>query len=48
MAAVACVGERPGLDYGGVDFSVLPDRRVLVFVANATVVLRRVNAHMQA
>jgi hypothetical protein len=39
LAAVAAVGERLGLDYGGVDFSVLPDGRVLVFEANATMVV---------
>jgi len=36
LAAVAAVGERLGLDYGGIDFSVLADGRVLVFEANAT------------
>jgi tetratricopeptide (TPR) repeat protein len=35
-AAVCAIGERLDLDYGGVDFSVLPDGRVLVFEANAT------------
>ncbi len=35
-ASIAAVGERLGLDYAGVDFSVLPDGRVLVFEANAT------------
>jgi tetratricopeptide (TPR) repeat protein len=36
MAAVAAIGERLGLDYGGVDFSLTADGRVLVFEANAT------------
>jgi hypothetical protein len=36
MTAVAQIGRRLDLDYAGVDFSVLPDGRVLVFEANAT------------
>jgi Flp pilus assembly protein TadD len=36
MAAVERIGQALGLDYCGVDFSVLPDGRVLVFEANAT------------
>ncbi len=36
FAAVQQIGERLDLDYAGVDFSVLPDGRVLVFEANAT------------
>ena len=39
MAALAAIGARLGLDYAGVDFSVLPDGRVLVFEANATMVV---------
>lgn len=39
LAAVAAVGEGLGLDYGGIDFSVLADGRVLVFEANATMVV---------
>jgi glutathione synthase/RimK-type ligase-like ATP-grasp enzyme len=35
-AAIRRLGERLGLDYCGVDFSILPDGRVLVFEANAT------------
>jgi tetratricopeptide (TPR) repeat protein len=34
--AVCTIGERLDLDYCGVDFSILPDGRVLVFEANAT------------
>ena len=33
-AAVAAIGERLDLDYAGVDFSLLPDGRILVFEAN--------------
>ena len=36
MTAVTAIGERLDLDYAGVDFSVMPDGRVLVFEANAT------------
>ena len=36
MAAIAEIGRRLDLDYAGVDFSVLPDGRLLVFEANAT------------
>jgi Tetratricopeptide repeat len=39
LAAVTAVGERLGFDYGGIDFSVLADGRVLVFEANATMVV---------
>ena len=35
-AAVRAIGERLDLDYGGVDFSILPNGKVLVFEANAT------------
>lgn len=34
--AIGRIGERLDLDYCGLDFSVLPDGRVLVFEANAT------------
>jgi hypothetical protein len=36
MRAVAAIGRRLDLDYGGIDFTVLPDGQVLVFEANAT------------
>jgi hypothetical protein len=36
MAAIAAIGRRLDFDYGGVDFTVLADGRVLVFEANAT------------
>ena len=38
-AAVRRIGERLDLDYCGLDFSVLPDGRVLVFEANATMLV---------
>jgi len=37
--AIAGIGQRLGLDYGGIDFTVLPDGRVLVFEANATMLV---------
>lgn len=39
MAAVRAIGARLDLEYAGVDFSVLPDGRVLVFEANATMLV---------
>ena len=36
MQALECIGQVMDLDYAGVDFSVLPDGRLLVFEANAT------------
>lgn len=33
--ALAAIGQRLGLDYAGIDFSGLPDQRLLVFEANA-------------
>ena len=39
MAAVDEIGRRLGLDYAGVDFSLLPDGRLLVFEANATMLV---------
>lgn len=41
MAALRTLGERLGLDYAGVDFSLLPDGRLLVFEANATMLVHR-------
>jgi len=40
-AAVGEIGRRLDLDYCGVDFSILPDGRVLVFEANATMLVHR-------
>jgi hypothetical protein len=39
MTALACLGERMGFDYAGVDFGLAPDGSVLVFEANATVTI---------
>jgi hypothetical protein len=39
MRAVAAIGERIGLDFCGLDFSVLPDGQVLVFEANAAMLV---------
>jgi glutathione synthase/RimK-type ligase-like ATP-grasp enzyme len=36
MAAIEAMGKRLDLDYAGVDFSILPDGRLLIFEANAT------------
>ena len=40
-AAISAIGRRLNLDYGGIDFSLLPDGRVLVFEANATMLVHR-------
>ena len=40
-AAVAAIGRRLDMDYGGIDFAVLHDGRVLVFEANATMLVHR-------
>ena len=53
-AALAAVGRRLDLDYCGADFSLLPDGRVLLFEANATMLvhpetepaLERKNVHI--
>jgi len=39
MASVEAIGRRLDLDYAGVDFSILRDGRVLVFEANATMLV---------
>jgi tetratricopeptide (TPR) repeat protein len=41
MRAVNAIGRRLDLDYGGVDFTLLPDGRVLLFEANATMLVHR-------
>jgi tetratricopeptide (TPR) repeat protein len=41
MAAIGEVGRRLDLDYAGLDFSLLADGRVLVFEANATMLVHR-------
>ena len=37
--ALAAIGARLDLDYGGIDYTLLPDGRVLVFEANATMLI---------
>ena len=39
LAAIRAIGRRLDLDYGGIDFSLLPDGKVLVFEANATMLV---------
>lgn len=39
MAALGAIGARLDLDFAGVDFSILPDGRLLVFEANATMLV---------
>jgi tetratricopeptide (TPR) repeat protein len=39
MRAIEAVGSRMDLDYAGIDFSILPDGRILVFEANATMLV---------
>ena len=39
MAALRSIGERLDLDFAGIDFAVLPDGRILVFEANATMLV---------
>jgi tetratricopeptide (TPR) repeat protein len=39
MTAIAAIGARIDLDFCGLDFSLLPDGRVLVFEANATMLV---------
>lgn len=41
MDAIAAIGRRLDLDYGGIDFSLLPDGRVLVFELNASMLVHR-------
>ena len=36
MNAIEAIGQRLDLDYGGIDFTLLPDGQVFVFEANAT------------
>jgi tetratricopeptide (TPR) repeat protein len=44
LRAVEAIGRRLALDYGGIDFTLLPDGRVLVFEANATMLVHREKA----
>ena len=39
MAAIRAIGGRLMLDYAGIDFTLLPDGRILVFEANATMLV---------
>jgi tetratricopeptide (TPR) repeat protein len=39
MTAISEIGRRLDLDYAGIDFGILPDGRVLVFEANATMLV---------
>lgn len=39
MTALAAIGRRIDLDYAGIDFTLLPDGRVFVFEANATMLI---------
>jgi tetratricopeptide (TPR) repeat protein len=39
MAALVAIGKRLDLDYAGIDFSLLPDGRILFFEANATMLV---------
>ena len=41
LAAIAAIGRRLDLEYGGIDFTLLPDGRVLAFEANATMLVHR-------
>ncbi len=41
MAAIRGIGRRLDLDYGGIDFTLLPDGKVFVFEANATMLVHR-------
>jgi hypothetical protein len=41
MSAIAYIGRRLNFDYGGIDFTLLPDGRVLVFEANPTMLVHR-------
>jgi hypothetical protein len=39
MTSVGAIGQRLGLDYAGIDFGLLADGRVVVFEANATMLV---------
>jgi hypothetical protein len=41
LAAIAAIGRQLDLEYGGIDFTLLPDGRVLAFEANATMLVHR-------
>ena len=41
MSAIAAIGKRLDFDYGGIDFTLLADGRILVFEANPTMLVHR-------
>ncbi len=41
MSTLAYIGSRLNFDYGGIDFTLLPDGRILVFEANPTMLVHR-------
>jgi tetratricopeptide (TPR) repeat protein len=48
MRALAEIGARLDLDYAGIDFAILPDGALLVFEANATMLVHSENSKMFA
>jgi tetratricopeptide (TPR) repeat protein len=48
MQALADIGARLDLDYAGIDFAILPDGRLLVFEANATMLVHSEDSKMFA
>lgn len=56
MQAVLEIGQRLDLDYAGIDFTILPNGELLIFEANATMLVHKVrqdgvlahkNSHVQ-
>jgi hypothetical protein len=43
MQAMQAIGKRMDLDYAGIDFSIMPDGRILVFEANPTMLVHPEN-----
>jgi len=43
MQAIQAIGARMDLDYAGIDFSIMPDGRILVFEANPTMLVHPEN-----
>lgn len=41
MSAISQIGQRLDFDYGGIDFALLPEGKVLVFEANPTMLVHR-------
>ncbi|MGA9865206.1 MAG: tetratricopeptide repeat protein [Acetobacteraceae bacterium] len=48
MRALTAIGARLDLDYAGIDFAILPDGRLLVFEANATMLVHAEESEMFA